>query len=167
MCEEGILCCRMYVFSSHQGHALHVPPLDTLAHDMIMLGKGIAPVQRTDPHLEVLRSPDGATDEAQESGGAPLVVKAVPAPAKGTASAELIGAAERAAAAEPEALEPWAGGESGRGLETALQDNTPVGNRVLKAPLPHRDMVERAHGRDMVSGDGPTDGSRMPSQCHH
>jgi len=46
-------------------------------------------------------------------------VNAVLAPAKDTASIELIGVAERAATAEPEALETWVESEDGRGMDTA------------------------------------------------
>jgi hypothetical protein len=54
--------------------------------------------------------------EVQESEGVPLVVNTVPAPAKGTAGVELIGAAESATTAEPEALEARAGDKARCGL---------------------------------------------------
>jgi hypothetical protein len=54
--------------------------------------------------------------EVQELEGVPLAANAAPAPVKGTASVELIGAAESAATAEREALGAWAGNKAGRGL---------------------------------------------------
>ena len=47
--------------------------------------------------------------------GVPSVMKAVPAPAKDTASVKLASAAKGAATAKLEALEPWVGGEAGHG----------------------------------------------------
>jgi hypothetical protein len=81
--------------------------------------------------------------EGHESGGVALAMNAT-VPAKDTTSAELIGMAERATAAEPEALEPWARGKSWHRPNMAPQDNMPMGEQVLEAPLPHRDMAK--HG---------------------
>jgi hypothetical protein len=53
--------------------------------------------------------------EVQASEGVLLAVNAIPVPARGTAGVELIGAAESATTAEPEALEAWAGDKAGRG----------------------------------------------------
>jgi hypothetical protein len=54
--------------------------------------------------------------EAIKPRGASLDANAAPAPTEGTASVKLIGVAEKAAVAEPEALEPRAEGEAGVGL---------------------------------------------------
>ena len=53
--------------------------------------------------------------DMHEPGGVCLAVKAVPAPTEETTSVELVGAAERAVAAEPKALESWAGDKAGCG----------------------------------------------------
>src|SRR6266851_3713843 len=55
---------------------------------------------------------------AHEPGGVPLGAIAAPAYTEGAAGIELIGVAEKAAAAEPEALEPWAKSGRPRGPET-------------------------------------------------
>ena len=55
---------------------------------------------------------------AHEPGGVPLGAIAAPAYTEGAAGIELISAAEKAPAAEPEALEPWAKRGRTRGLET-------------------------------------------------
>jgi hypothetical protein len=54
--------------------------------------------------------------KVQESEGVSLAMNSVPAPAKGTASVELIGTAESAMTAEPEVLEAWAGDKAGHRL---------------------------------------------------
>jgi len=56
-----------------------------------------------------------------ERGGVQLVVGAAPALAEGTGGVELVGGAERATTAKPEALGPGAYGEAGCGHETPLQ----------------------------------------------
>jgi hypothetical protein len=53
--------------------------------------------------------------KVQASEGVLLAANAIPAPDRGTAGVELIGAAEGATTAEPEALEAWAGDKAGRG----------------------------------------------------
>jgi hypothetical protein len=53
--------------------------------------------------------------KAQASEGVLLAANAIPAPDRGTTGVELIGAAEGATTAEPEALEAWAGDKAGRG----------------------------------------------------
>jgi hypothetical protein len=55
-----------------------------------------------------------------EPGGASWDANVTPAPTEGTTSVKLIGMAEKAAAAEPEALEPRAEGEARRGLDMSL-----------------------------------------------
>jgi hypothetical protein len=57
--------------------------------------------------MEVTEPADADT---QESGGVLLAMSAQPAPTEDTTGIELIGAAEKATAAEPEALEPWTEG---------------------------------------------------------
>ena len=58
--------------------------------------------------------------DAHEPGGASLDANAAPAPTEGTASVKPIGVAEKAAAAEPEALELRAESTAWRRLETLL-----------------------------------------------
>jgi hypothetical protein len=112
--------------------------------------------------------------QAQEPGGAPATANIAPIPTEGTAGAELIGAAERATATEPEALVPWAGDEAGRALEMAPHDNTPVGERVLEAPPPHKDTAKRGrrphtphrrHKRSMLPQEGECVCQALPNGC--
>jgi len=56
-----------------------------------------------------------------EQGGVQLVIGAAPALAKGTGSVKLVGGAERATTAKPEALGPGVYGEAGCGHEMPLQ----------------------------------------------
>src|SRR5712691_13317946 len=70
----------------------------------------------------------------------PLPTGATPDLTKGTASIELAGGAKKTSAAKPEALEPGALDEAGRGHETPLEgdanreiDTPPQGERELKA----------------------------------
>ena len=63
---------------------------------------------------------DGVVVGAHKPRGASLDTNALPAPTEGTASVKLIGVAETAAAAEPEALEPREEGEARRGLDMPL-----------------------------------------------
>jgi hypothetical protein len=51
--------------------------------------------------------------EVQSSEGVLLATNAIPAPDRGTAGIELIGAAEGATTAKPEALEAWACDKAG------------------------------------------------------
>jgi len=75
--------------------------------------------------------------DAYEGGGAPLpVVGAATALAEGTASIEPASGAERAAAANPEALEPGAHGEAEHGQETPPQGEAKGGLETL----PREDM---------------------------
>jgi hypothetical protein len=71
--------------------------------------------------------------DAHEPGGASLDANAAPAPTEGTASVKLIGVAEKAAAAEPEALELRAESTAWRRLETLLP------------PLPRNGLGEPGH----------------------
>ena len=75
-----------------------------------------------------------------EGGGAPLpVVGAAPALAEGTASIGPASGAERAATADPEALEPGAHGEAEHGRETLPQGDAKGGLEML----PREDMDGR------------------------
>jgi len=69
---------------------------------------------------------------AYERGEAQLVVGAAPALAEDTAGVELVGGAERAATAKPEALGPGVYGEAGRAHETPPQGQA---RREVKIPL--------------------------------
>lgn len=82
-------------------------------------------------HLELVCAAVGMRSQ----GGAPLVVEAEPAPTEDTAGVELASAAKGAAIATPEVLarEPWAEGEAGCGHNTAPQDESTEGERVLDA----------------------------------
>jgi hypothetical protein len=71
--------------------------------------------------------------DAHEPGGASLDVNAAPAPTQGTASIKLIGVAEKAAAAEPEALELRAESTAWRWLE------------MLLPPLPRNGLGKPGH----------------------
>ena len=90
--------------------------------------------------LEPLKPPDCDAEDLEKSGGAWEAAKAVPGPTKYTAGVELVGTAEGAVAAEPEALEPGVGSEDGPGRErdttagSVAQVNMPMGERVLGAP---------------------------------
>ena len=103
-------------------------------------------MQRTDPHLEVLKPPDWndppleepggvflgpvhvaekvgveaserARVDTHEPGGVSLDANGTPAPTEGTASIELAGGAVKATTTQPEVLEPQAKSEAWRGLE--------------------------------------------------
>ena len=81
-------------------------------------GVGLGPAHAT--RKEGAKVIECVAVEAIEPGGASLDANAAPAPTEGTASVKLIGVAEKAAAAEPEALEPRAEGEARRGLDMPL-----------------------------------------------
>jgi len=67
-----------------------------------------------------MKLPNPIAEGLEESGGVWEAVNAIPAPTKDTAGVKFIGAAERAAAAEPKVLEPWAGDKVWRGPHTPL-----------------------------------------------
>ena len=73
-----------------------------------------------------------------------MVTKAVPAPAKETAGIKLASAAEGAATAKPEALEPCTDDEAGHGPDMAPRDGLTASERAC----------------DMVPRHGSTDGER-------
>ena len=87
-----------------------------------------------------MKPPDCDAKDLEKSGGAWEAARAIPGPTKYTASVELVGTAEGAVAAEPEALEPRVGSEDGPGHERdttagrVAQVNVPTGERVLGVP---------------------------------
>jgi hypothetical protein len=96
----------------------------------------------------------------QERGGALSATNAVPAPTEDTAGVELVGTAERAAAAEPEALEPWAGDKAGRGPHTAPRHGIARSRRAVEALLQNA-LTDGAHGLDTAPREVLTAGGRM------
>ena len=151
------------------------PSLDTCARGIVP-GEGAAPVRRAaEPHLEALTPPHLCEDplaeaggvglgpvhaagkagtkaiecaviDAHKPGGASLDADTAPAPTKGTTSVELIGVAEKAATAEPEALEPRAEGAAWRGLETPSLLPPREGSGMLGTPpreAPNKGMRRR------------------------
>ena len=84
-----------------------------------------------------MKPPDCDAEDLEKSGGAWEAARAVPGPTKYIASVKLVGMAEGAVAAEPEALEPRVGSEDGPGHECDMtagrvaQVNVPTGERVL------------------------------------
>jgi hypothetical protein len=129
-------------------------------------GEGATPIRRAtdEHHLEGLKEAGGevlalsdtpglhegpeclgavhTTIEAHEPGGVLLATSAIPAPTEETASIELVGTAERAAATEPEALEPWAGDKAGCGAHSA----------------PRTSMARGWHAGKALRQDAPTPG---------
>ena len=103
-----------------------------------------------------MKPPDRDAEDLKKSGGVWEATKAVPGPTKDSASVELVGTAEGAITAEPEALEPRVGSEDGCGRERDMtagrvaQVTMPVGEQVLGAPPPHRDMVVHMHLPDTL-----------------
>jgi hypothetical protein len=120
------------------------PPLDIIACE-ILSGKGAASIGRTtdECHREPLKPLDLVVEELYEPGGVSPTATTAPAPSKDTASIKLISVAERAATAEPEALDHGAEGEDGSGLQMALRDDMSAGEWVLKPP-PHEQGQDRA-----------------------
>ena len=88
----------------------------------------ISTAQRGDP-LEPLKPPDRDAEDLEKSGGVWEATKAIPGPTKDSASVELIGMAEGAITAEPEALEPGVGSKDERDTtaDRVAQVNMPVG----------------------------------------
>ena len=90
--------------------------------------------------LEPLKPPDCDAEDLEKSGGAWEATRAIPGPTKYTASVELVGTAEGAVAAEPEALEPGVESKDGSRYEhdtmagRVAQVNVPTGERVLGVP---------------------------------
>ena len=102
--------------------------------------------------LEPLKLPNCDAEDLEKSGGVWEAARAVPGPTKYTASVELVGTAEGAVAAEPEALEPRVGSEDGPRHERDMtagrvaQVNVPTGERVLGAPRRASTEGEGAQG---------------------
>jgi len=88
--------------------------------------------------------------EAHKPGGALLATSAVPAPTKETTDIELVGTAERAAAAEPEALEPWAGDKAGHGPHTVLQNSMARRQHTVEVLLQNT-LTAGARAHDMTA----------------
>ena len=88
----------------------------------------ISTAQRGDP-LEPLKPPDRDAKDLEKSGGVWEAAKAIPGPTKDSASVKLVGTAEGAITAEPEALEPGVGSKDERDTtaDRVAQVNMPVG----------------------------------------
>ena len=89
--------------------------------------------------------------------GVPSTRDAEPAPTRCTVGIELAGVAE-SHHREPEALEPWAGGEAGRERDTAPREDSASCERVLEALPPQGADSERTHGhntapQNVLTGD--------------
>jgi len=79
-----------------------------------------------------------------------------PWPTKDTACVGLIGAAERAATAEPEALEAWADDEAEPGLHVASQRDRSRGTRTTCRPnWPSKEGATEQAPPEIVLGIGP------------
>jgi hypothetical protein len=162
-------------------------------------GKGTAPMRRAaECHLEALTLPHLCEDppaeaggvglgpvhaagkagakaiecaviDAHEPGGVSLDVDTTPTPTEGTASVKLIGVAEKAATAEPEALEPRAEGTARRGLKTPPLLPPREGLGVLGTPpreAPTKGM--RRCGLEAPPPpprESPSEGKRKPKQA--
>jgi len=104
-----------------------------------------------------------AVIDTDEPGGASLDANAAPAATKGTASVELIGVAKKAAAAKPEALEPWAESEAWCGLEMLpplpRKGSGEPGSPPREAPA----VGMRRH--DQPPRGSPSEGERRPQQA--
>ena len=215
--EQHAAPCTPQLFSSSSFLVVPPPPV-AVARDVLHGKRRATDLEgRADPYPEVLKPPDCAAEDLDESGGAssvpgdlPVVpgdlgtlgladaivntrteareparvvaqepggalsaVKAEPNPTEDTAGIEPVGAAERAAAAESEALEPWAEGKGRHGLDTAPQDDTAAarrgpdtapqghstkGKQVLEALPPQGDVGTRGHGRDTTPPGNPIEG---------
>jgi hypothetical protein len=85
-----------------------------------------------------------------EPGGVLVTVNAAPVPTEDTAGVELASAAEGAATAKPEALEPRAGNEAGRGRNMAPQNDAAEGtweNECVHEALPPEAPLARNMAR--------------------
>jgi hypothetical protein len=102
-----------------------------------------------------------AAVEMHEPGGVLSATSAVPAPTEETAGVKLVGTAERAAAAEPEVLEPWADDETGCGPHTAPGESPTVGEQVPEPLLREAMAVDGCkHGLETLSQEGLPPGGR-------
>jgi hypothetical protein len=100
--------------------------------------------------------------DAHEPGGAPSVVKAVPAPTEDTTSVELASVAEGATMARPEALEPCMGCEGRQGCDKAPRDGAAVDSngrqeRHLRQEARKGHGVARQHGRSPARSQEATE----------
>jgi hypothetical protein len=95
----------------------HISPLSVVPPPPKILAPGIPPGEEATSIR--CAAADPVAEGLEESGGVWEATSTIHAPTKDTTGIELVGTAERAAAAEPEALEPWAGDEAWRRLHTA------------------------------------------------
>jgi hypothetical protein len=118
----------------------------------------------TEPACVASNADAGTTIErtgvgAYEPGGVPLGAIAAPAYTEGAAGIELIGVAEKAAAAEPEALEPWAKSGRPRGRETP-----PPIEGELETPTPPSRGLGRAWDAAAICPDGGYAQARLTAE---
>jgi hypothetical protein len=141
--------------------------LGTHAHE-IPHGEGAASIRcATDGcHLEPWKPPNHAVGDTDEPGGVSPAMKAAPAPTESTASIELIGAAERAATAEPEVLTLWAGGADGHRCDKVPQndaaEHTQEDERVHEATPQEATAADgREHTPEGLPPEATTEGEHM------